>query len=897
MAGLSGSTTGGYYSYIDSCGNAQQGFAFANVYVCVDQTYSASTVGIQVDSGSTCNLNCNQGPISYLYGVTGTCDNVSGGTVSAQVLGGIPPYTITNTQPGTIPVQTSSSLFSYTGLSASTYVFRINDSLAPQNNELYFNVNISECFETTIDDVSGTTCGDNDGSFYINATSTSSPYNIIIYKNGVYYSFYQTNTLPYLINGLSSGIYNAIVYDYGFTTANTENVVISASTPIEYGIWVVNTSTCVINTGKLAVTGLTGNGPFTIQWSDGQTGQLATGLTQGTYSVTVTDNNGCQKTEQTIVGAALPLGVVGSTSTNPTGCFSSDGSITVNISGGTGPYYYSANTNQIGYTLSDTFTLTNMPSGNYQVFIRDANFCSITINVSIGVPFGFTFVGNSIINSQCNQNSGSLTTTIQGANGSIFYSLSGLTNGLFYSQNLQSNTATFNNLSPDNYLLKISGQSSSCDYTDTVLIQSVDKFNVSINLTGSTCGNSNGKLLINVGTGYTNWETNGEIDYILSDGQSIINTQLTAFTFNNLSAGNYTLQVIDEDNCSVSRNFNIGTSSNLISTVIPNNCVNGNDGSAVVYIFEGEPTFTYDWSNNVPLGTTGDTATNLSGGNYSVLITDSSGCTNEQFFDIICNTNLVTNYVVYEICSSNFSTTTNTKRGISEMLSEGYLDLTTGYTNCILNNSIINCVITLNGSAFTETLLFASDQSWQTAIQTILDSIPEISNYNVNLFDNTLSIKSICNDGIDSLGEVDFKLELTIDYDISCQDILPSPTPTPTPTPTPSPTPTPTPTPTPGPTMFTWFNNNRFDYSSSDNTVTTDTGCSGDYFTTTSAITVGTILYYDSALTSPVVGTNLGPSGGGWGRGYLSNDCPIVGSRYVVQISGVTGYISSVYTT
>ena len=127
MAGLSGSTTGGYYSYIDSCGNAQQGFAFANVYVCVDQTYSASTVGIQVDSGSTCNLNCNQGPISYLYGVTGTCDNVSGGTVSAQVLGGIPPYTITNTQPGTIPVQTSSSLFSYTGLSASTYVFTINE--------------------------------------------------------------------------------------------------------------------------------------------------------------------------------------------------------------------------------------------------------------------------------------------------------------------------------------------------------------------------------------------------------------------------------------------------------------------------------------------------------------------------------------------------------------------------------------------------------------------------------------------------------------------------------------------------------------------------------------------------------------------------------------------------
>mgnify|MGYP002477991292 CR=1 FL=1 len=179
---------------------------------------------------------------------------------------------------------------------------------------------------------------------------------------------------------MGDGIYDVTVYDFGLGTAKTENVVISSSTAIDYGFWVVNAANCVTNGGKAAVTGVTGVGPYTYLWSDGQTTQLATGLTQGVYTVDVTDFYGCVTEKQVLIGQALPLGVGNITSVNPS-CTGNDGTITIDLTGGTAPFFYSANTGTVGYTLSNSFTLTNLPSGSYNLFIRDANFCPLNSSV------------------------------------------------------------------------------------------------------------------------------------------------------------------------------------------------------------------------------------------------------------------------------------------------------------------------------------------------------------------------------------------------------------------------------------------------------------------------------------------------------------------------------------
>ena len=149
MACITGITLGGYYNYVDCCGLVQAGISSGLESICVSASTSGTSVGVLLDSGSTCTQNCNQGPLSYVFTVTGVCDNPYG-QITIQSFGGIPPYTIDNIIPGSLSAQTSSSSITFTGLTGGSYTFRINDSLGIQNNELFLNAEISDCFVATI---------------------------------------------------------------------------------------------------------------------------------------------------------------------------------------------------------------------------------------------------------------------------------------------------------------------------------------------------------------------------------------------------------------------------------------------------------------------------------------------------------------------------------------------------------------------------------------------------------------------------------------------------------------------------------------------------------------------------------------------------------------------------
>lgn len=792
MACVSG-LTNGVYSFIDCCGVTRFG-ASVGESICLDETYTGTSVGVYIATGQTCTQNCNQGPLGYSFTVSGVCSGLTGSVIFAP-FGGTPPYTIDNITPGGISAQTSYGQITFTGLTGGTYVFRLNDTLGLQNNELYINVAVTPCFQANIINASGTTCGDTNGFLQVTGTTTGSPYTILFYKDNVLQSVETTNTLPYDFDSLSVGIYYATIIDNGGATANTENAVISASTSVDFGFWKVDTSNCTTNWGKLAVTGITGTGPYTYLWSNGETTQLITGLTQGIYSCTVTDSLGCQTTKSETVGVAQPLGLSFLTANQPT-CFSSDGSLTFTISGGSQPLYFSATSSQVGFTLSDTFTLTGLSSGNYNVLVRDANFCEIVVNGYLLPPNGFSVVGTTVTNSTCNITNGSIDVNIAGANAFYTYSLSGLSTNTIQTNVSQNQNFLFSNLANDTYQLTISGSGTQCVYTELITISSTEKFQVNVSTTGSTCGQLDGNASVELSTGYTL-----PLNYVLSNGDTILNTTLTSTTFNNLTAGSYTITVTDNDGCSVSTGFTINTGGSLITSVDVTNCTGSNDGSASVIIYDGEPPFNYLWSN----GQTGSSISNLSAGNYNVTITDASGCTDTQYFTLNCTGNLISNYQTFNLCTNTFTTTTGNQRGMLEMLNEGYLDITSGYTNCTFNSAIFTCEIIINGSAFTETFYTATtlndvpqDTLWQSTIESILSGISEVQSYQIDLLNNTLTITSNCNGDVDPLADADFTLGLEIVYDVTCSGYLfPTPTPTPTPTATPTPTSTPTPTPTP----------------------------------------------------------------------------------------------------
>jgi hypothetical protein len=109
------------------------------------------------------------------------------------------------------------------------------------------------------------------------------------------------------------------------------------------------------------------------------------------------------------------------------------------------------------------------------------------------------------------------------------------------------------------------------------------------------------------------------------------------------------------------------------------------------------------------------------------------------------------------------------------MLNEGYLDITSGYTNCVFNSAELICEIDINGTAFTQTFYTATtlndvpqDTVWQSTIENILSGITQIQSYDINLLNNTLTILSNCNGDNDPLGDADFSLGLSIVYDIVC---------------------------------------------------------------------------------------------------------------------------------
>ena len=699
------------------------------------------------------------GDLNASFLLTGTCLNgITGSSAQLVIIptGGVPPYSIECETGQPIEIITGITIGSevlITGLTEGNYTFRLADSSGGVNDNILINVIVDGCFDSSLINPTDTTCGSDDGSFEVSATTESYPITVDLYlSGGSGFNLYGTYTLPFAgsyITNLPEGVYSATTTDFGGATADTNQITISGSTPLDYELVVTNNSNCGIPSGKVEISGLTGSS-YTYLWSNGGTGDEITGLTAGTYSVTVTDVFGCELTKTAEVLNSSSLGIISITTTQP-GCLTSNGTVTINISGGSAPYYYSAATESTT-TSSTSFTFTGVTAGNFPIFVQDASLCQLSTSTIVNGAGGLTSV--SITQSPTNCDSAvNLDIIVDGAGTPFTYSYTGQTNPSntsTYITNL--NSHTFLNLPPDTYDVKIT-TSTGCEYSVVEVVSTTPKFSVSATTTGATCGSSNGSVIIEVGTGYT-----GVLDYVLSSGQSILDVNLSSYTFNNLVAGSYVITVTDQDGCFITEEFDITTSGDFGYLLTTTNCVIGDDGTASVTVFAGEPPFIYSWSN----GESTSSISGLSGGTYSVVVTDDNGCFEEKFFTIICTSQQVTNYNVVPVCDDMFTTTVGNKRDMIEMLNEGFLDIISGEsaTNCVLNEAVFICDIVVSGYSGTTlwvsggTVPFytgytlndvPSDQLWADTIQSILAGIPEIENVEINQLTNTVKIFSNCN--------------------------------------------------------------------------------------------------------------------------------------------------------
>ncbi|MGD0711680.1 MAG: T9SS type A sorting domain-containing protein [Bacteroidales bacterium] len=200
-----------------------------------------------------------------------------------------------------------------------------------------------------------------------------------------------TVTTLYTVTATSSG---------GCTASATAKVTVNQ---LPNGTISSTPSSCVSPTGTITITPSAGTPPFTYIWNSipPQTTDTAIGLYAGSYTVTITDLNGCSSA----ITGNVPSNVTINLTTSSTNehCGEADGTATVSVSGGTSPYSYLWNT----VPQQTTATAISRPSGTYTVTVTDAGSCTATATVTITDLPGPAAQITNIINDTCGLNKGS----------------------------------------------------------------------------------------------------------------------------------------------------------------------------------------------------------------------------------------------------------------------------------------------------------------------------------------------------------------------------------------------------------------------------------------------------------------------------------------------------------
>jgi hypothetical protein len=763
----------------------------------------------------SCQYNFSQ------FSVTGDCENNSSGGFTLYLSSTSEPMSITWLLPNPWPpgiggpqVETPiyNGTYTYLGIPAGTYVFTVNDSCGSptattENNRETISITISSgssCVNIT--DVVNTTCGNSDGSLLATVQNTNGAVNIKLYledndgrvvplpqppgqEDITFIREVEIDNDNYLFDNLPYGKYYVIADDGGGCTGRSESVIILPSVGVNFGTYIVNDADCgnvETGVGKIFITGLTGTGPYTYRWEgvgttldylvnteQPLTGTSITGLTAGFYQATVTDSNGCSFSVISQVIEKLPVSL-GSVSTSPPTCFDSNGKITVQVLNGTPPYRFSIPS--ISFTdisYSQTYVFSGLPGGNYTIVITDAALCSVSTTTQINQSNSFALGPVTIIPPTCGNSNGSISIGLVGNtnSSSYLYSLSGA-NGVTFSSVTSTNN-TFSNLLPQNYFLTITDNI--CTYTQLINLSSNSLFTISTQTSGATCGNNNGSVTITKSTGGTSTFSYWIEDVDGNNDQTLDNTPLSSCTFYNLAPGSYIAYVSDKNRCQEQTFFEISNSEPVNFILIPTDSTNGSNGQIIANIYQGTPPFTLTWSSNVN-GQTGTTVTNLSAGTYSLIVQDSAGCVQSNTVTLSGTYN-ATNFSLFNVCNSVISSTGQfTERSLSKMLVEGYIDLTSGCTNCLMNSAIFSAVTTVAGTGFSQSFYTAttlndvpSESNWATTVQNLLSGITGVGTVTVNTTENTITLDTSCEESTNALANQNITVELKIVYDIDCE--------------------------------------------------------------------------------------------------------------------------------
>ncbi len=270
--------------------------------------------------------------------------NQHDGTAWAAPSGGTPPYSY--------EWSTTSTDSLITGLMPGTYTVTVTDDNSCSSTQSV-TIAAGPCGILT-DQIVGVTCnGSCDGAIVLNFPNGESP---ILY-------IWNTGDTTSLISNLCAG-------DYSVTATDNTGCMVSGNYTLQEPSALETNGgssdeTMNLNDGTAWVAPTGGTPPYAYHWDNGSTDSLIINLSPGEYVVSVSDANGCVAGESIVVNAytCLPGMLFGNT---PITCYGNcDGSVSLSIIGGTGPFTYS-------WSNGDTTNMINhLCVGTYEITVTD----------------------------------------------------------------------------------------------------------------------------------------------------------------------------------------------------------------------------------------------------------------------------------------------------------------------------------------------------------------------------------------------------------------------------------------------------------------------------------------------------------------------------------------------
>ncbi|WP_250427426.1 T9SS type B sorting domain-containing protein [Pontibacter ruber] len=552
------------------------------------------------------------GPAFTATAQASTCGS-SNGQIAVSVTGGTAPYTYS--KDGTT-FQTAST---FTNLAAGTYTITVKDANGCVKTSSVAVSNVAGPSNLTLA-TTASTCGSSNGSISVaGTTGGTAPYTYSI--DGT--TFQSATTF----GALAAREYTVTVKDANGCTYSKKVTVANTGGPTDLTTS-VKSATCGASNGEVTVSGLTGGtAPYTYS-KDGATFQASASfaaLAAGTYTITVKDANGCTFVKQTTVNnIAGPSDFTASLQTSS--CGGQNASIRVTaVAGGTAPYTYSKD----GATFQTSDTFSALLAGTYTITVKDANGCVFTKEVEVkdvAGPSGFTLAANA---ATCGASNGSIAVSaVTGGTAPYTYSRNGTT---------FQTASTFTGLAEGTYTITVK-DANGCTFVKEIAVTNIaGPTGLTANTTSSTCGASNGEVIVSGVTG-------GTAPYTYSkDG---VNFQ-ASMTFTGLAAGSHTITVKDANGCTFAKAItitNIAGPSAVAASAQAASCAN-NDGSITAGTVTGG-TAPYTYSINGTSFQSSTSFNSLASGTYTVTAKDANGCT------------VTTSVTVTKNVPTNFASTT-----------------------------------------------------------------------------------------------------------------------------------------------------------------------------------------------------------------------------------------------